>query len=701
MKQFQTSFERLATIYSKQAGLRLVVKGDGFSTDGKTVFIADVPDELIEGLRDPSLAGLIHECMHVRNSDITLLNVAPVARKHKCLVNNIEDLRMLKLGTEEYRGLFRMHVSGMEFLGEHFKKRLADGEIDIPASDRLGMAIQYMKTGLDARWLGELTVQAAEKTRDIWDNYPWRGGVERTQETIEVAERIVKRLEMVRDEEEKNDKAAGESGVGAGSEEDERDSVDGNGRENKSTKEGDDKRPDNGGDEWGDNTDGDEPDSEEGGDQDGGTGGGEVDGEDDDYNDGGDDETTGGPGEDDGYGDESEGEPEEGGGDEDSSPKTGSESKGGKKTKESGSGEEPEEEPKGDKKPTSLKEEIDEILEGSREREENSPYKIMERMIQDIVRKFNIDNNRHVAAPSAIAKDVEYRLADLAEKMKAEEPHKARILEELFDKHVGTVEHQVAILRSKILPTLLAEKRTSFAYEQDEGHVDDAGLYRLTHGNGKIFKQQMINRKVNTAVSILNDISGSMNGSKVDMLRPTARVLGDILFALKVPFEQLAFTTDPFRYTASRILPDGTRYYNRVEPLYHIVIKSFEENYINSRDNIQYLHSRANNCDNESFMWAAKRLAQRKEERKILIVLSDGMPAIDGDTYLLEKDLIENVQAAMSIGIEVLGVGILTDAPREYYPHFVEISSTDTISTALYGALLKLLEKGFTSSRRG
>ena len=68
MSNFLSSYERLAKMYSKKSGVQVHVAGDSFMTDGKKIIIADVPPELNKSLKDPALAGLVHECLHVEHS---------------------------------------------------------------------------------------------------------------------------------------------------------------------------------------------------------------------------------------------------------------------------------------------------------------------------------------------------------------------------------------------------------------------------------------------------------------------------------------------------------------------------------------------------------------------------------------------------------------------------------------------------------
>jgi len=103
------------------------------------------------------------------------------------------------------------------------------------------------------------------------------------------------------------------------------------------------------------------------------------------------------------------------------------------------------------------------------------------------------------------------------------------------------------------------------------------------------------------------------------------------------------------------------------------------------------------NCDNESIMWAAEKLWQRPEKRKILFVLSDGMPSATGsDRSLLDQDLRFNIIKLERLGIEVHGIGIYTTEPQKFYKSFDAIESgKDDISRAVFKVLSQKLLNGF------
>ena len=98
------------------------------------------------------------------------------------------------------------------------------------------------------------------------------------------------------------------------------------------------------------------------------------------------------------------------------------------------------------------------------------------------------------------------------------------------------------------------------------------------------------------------------------------------------------------------------------------------------------------NPDGEALAWAATRLADHPAERRILIVFSDGYPSTgDGDPQVLRSDLRERIAAIGKRGIELLGIGVLTDAVEDFYPHNVVVSRLAELPSTVFSVLSSML----------
>jgi len=693
MSKLYSSYQRLAKIYSQKSGIDLLVRGSSFFTDGKKITIADIPDVLNKRLKDPALAGLVHESLHVKHSIFRKKNKfntedeKEVRSKFNGLLNNVEDIRILSLGKEEYLGMPDLQKTGLSFIKKLLIKAISLKKIDIQTL--LGVCIQYKKSGEDTSFMPDTVNQMAEKTRSIWDSVDWKPYKEGHDQALQITKKILKTLKQEQEQlkKEKED------------EKDEKDENRNNKRETEGNEENDQedeekseaKEDDGDGDDTGDKEESKE--SEEGNESDGeddkecGKGNGDLDDDEEEDND-------------DEYDEYNEDEDEDNRVEsEDGSANNEEDGDKGENEDDSDENEEDEEGDRGKIDGEDLKKDLDNLLKGKNEESsfEEGVFKAMEKVLTEEVESWHSENEKHIPHPEIIPFDIEEHIFN---PWKTEDSSEISRLEKEFKKLSSSIDEETKKLKARVLPLLMAKKKTSFLYEQDNGTIDDSKLYKLLKGDGKIYKQKVLGRSLNTVVTILNDISGSMAWSKIDMLRPTLLVIADTLFALKVPFEILAFSTVDYSYKWDKILREKEKaisreesyLYNRVEPLMHIIIKEFNENYYNVRKLLSLMVATNNNIDNESIVWAARRLIERQEERKILFVLSDGLPnGSYTDCKLLGKDLKEKVSQIEKSGIEVVGIGLKTNAPRSFYPTCACIENINQISIEVYRVLAQKL----------
>jgi len=300
------------------------------------------------------------------------------------------------------------------------------------------------------------------------------------------------------------------------------------------------------------------------------------------------------------------------------------------------------------------------------------------------------DMNEHIPHPVALERDI------------VESPY--------FDPTSGTkkmyegikrnVSQDIASMRSRLFSLLMARKRMHFLPDAEQGEIDMAAIYSLRSGNKRVFERMSVGRRMNTAIEILVDCSGSMrDDGKYHGAKSAAIACTETLEALHIPFEVTGYTTDYDGCRDIDFTEEDNSYYNRFEPLRHFVYKSFEENFSSVKYRLLNIGPNDNNCDPESVMWAAQRLARRKEDRKILIVICDGMPACGYhcDFTLLNQELKKAVKKIKMTGIEVYGIGVYTDEPKQFYPEWDMIKQgTGRIASAIYGCLSRKLMNGRT-----
>lgn len=230
--------------------------------------------------------------------------------------------------------------------------------------------------------------------------------------------------------------------------------------------------------------------------------------------------------------------------------------------------------------------------------------------------------------------------------------------------------------------TRLLQVRSAARYEhlQKRGKISPSHLYRValpTMGSGSwnasVFRKKKVSDCLDTAVTLLVDCSGSMTGQKYEAASAAAVLMGNALDTVHVPFEVLGFTDN----SSSAIIP---------------VFKSFTSPWVPSNaicafGNVSW-HLNGN-PDAVAVDVAGARLAQRNNKRRVMIVLSDGMPA----SFLLDGAgaLKAAVSRAVAAGIEVFGIGINSTAVERFYDHHVVVGDYNTLSSVLLSVLDKQL----------
>ncbi|MDX5368504.1 MAG: hypothetical protein LPL29_03925 [Alphaproteobacteria bacterium] len=244
----------------------------------------------------------------------------------------------------------------------------------------------------------------------------------------------------------------------------------------------------------------------------------------------------------------------------------------------------------------------------------------------------------------------------------------------------------INVLYTVLTRTLLAEARSRTIYGQHDGALNASALSRLATGTPNIFKKRKKGKKLNTYVEVVVDQSGSMGGMKIHLATLTCIALSEALERLSgvgLKYGIVGFTCgirdeNFYRLNKKPIpphsIPADAHNFHRIEPLVEYVYKTPDKPLAFARPIIPLMKRQdmSNNADGDTLMRIAKRVMQRKEERKIIIVLSDGQPAasqgakIRGDAagrYLkYVSSLIERTP-----GLEVIGIGINTTSVKTFY----------------------------------
>jgi cobaltochelatase CobT len=274
-----------------------------------------------------------------------------------------------------------------------------------------------------------------------------------------------------------------------------------------------------------------------------------------------------------------------------------------------------------------------------------------------------------------------------------------------LDQQMGGLSNVVTRLANRLQRRLLAQQARSWDFDQEEGLLDAARLARVVVNprHALSFKIERETEFRDTVVSLLIDNSGSMRGRPIAIAAICADILARTLERCGVQTEILGFTTRGWKGGQSREAWLGAgRPPNpgRLNDLRHIVYKRADEPYRRARRNLGLMMREGllkENIDGEALLWAHNRLIARPEERRILMVISDGAPVDDstasanGGTYLERhlRQVIEWIEKRSTV--ELIAIGIGHDVTR-YYERAVTIMDAEQLAGAMVEQLAKLFE---------
>ena len=274
-----------------------------------------------------------------------------------------------------------------------------------------------------------------------------------------------------------------------------------------------------------------------------------------------------------------------------------------------------------------------------------------------------------------------------------------------LDQQMAGLSNVVTRLANRLQRRLLAQQARSWDFDQEEGLLDAARLARVVVNprHALSFKVERDTEFRDTVVSLLIDNSGSMRGRPIAIAAICADILARTLERCGVQTEILGFTTRGWKGGQSReawLTAGRPPNPGRLNDLRHIVYKRADEPYRRARRNLGLMMREGllkENIDGEALLWAHNRLIARAEERRILMVISDGAPVDDstasanGGSYLERhlRQVIEWIEKRSTV--ELIAIGIGHDVTR-YYERAVTIMDADQLAGAMVEQLARLFE---------
>jgi len=671
--RLETKWEKIARTFSRNHNVNVRLTGAACAADLKTgtVFIPANADDYKDGDAQVLEGMLDHEWKHIeveqaaRKAGIPtpLQRMNGLDKNERMWFNVFEDYRIEAELSRDYVGCGQ-NVEAMNDRLHELNRNRSINEIDYMKA--VGLTVLGRLAGTDVDWLPKEAVELADELEPIWRNVET---METFDDAVALAKEIVEYLGKRAEPEEPDEANADGEGQAAGGDGD----------------EGDEER---------------EQDQDDGEDTGGGAGDDESDDEGDDAGedgDGGEDQGDGGESDAGENNDSSgnnpaaDGDGEDTGGEEDAGGDNGDDD-----SDEDGDG-------NGEGEPGSTGGDPDHVREFAKKALENNQTEDMKADIKEnlnqIAEQNAKENKRHIPHPETVKRD---------RVINGNQAHASD-----FNTLKKEVNKQISALKAKLVSVLKTRTLKGAILDRESGHIDGAALYRLKQRDRNVFMEPGKVIELDTAVSMIIDMSGSMNqggarltrgpkgkrvvggGSRIQMAVKSAIALAETMEQLGVPVEISGFYNDVKSYSLYTAWREDGGVYTRHVPYTRTIFKAFTERWksVKTRLNSE-VSGKGVNCDCEAVLWAAKRLAVRNERRKILIVLSDGQPNLDSGhdiNTIIERDLKIQVGRIEQAGINVMGLGIKSDAVKSYYPNNAVINNLDDLPKAVFNALKRFM----------
>ena len=279
-------------------------------------------------------------------------------------------------------------------------------------------------------------------------------------------------------------------------------------------------------------------------------------------------------------------------------------------------------------------------------------------------------------------------------------------LRKTLDQQLIGFQDIITKLANKLQRQLLAKQNRAWDFDLEEGLLDSSKLPRIIIDpyNSLSFKKEKDLDFKDTVVTLLIDNSGSMRGRPITIAAICADILSRTLERCSVKVEILGFTTKNWKGGQSREIWNKNgkpKTPGRLNDLRHIIYKSADTHWRQSKNNLGLMLKEGllkENIDGEAISWAFSRLKKRKEERKILMVISDGAPVDDSTLSVNSGDFLEKHLKKIvnfiedKTDIEILAIGIGHDVSR-YYKRAIKITDVNELGDVMISQLNSLFEK--------
>ena len=335
-------------------------------------------------------------------------------------------------------------------------------------------------------------------------------------------------------------------------------------------------------------------------------------------------------------------------------------------------------------------------------------YKLDEQLLDAETNKHN--DEQIIQKKALNSNDNEYKIYtnqydEVTKAENLESANEATKLRKTLDQQLIGFQDIITKLANKLQRQLLAKQNRSWEFDLEEGLLDSSKLPRIIMDpyNSLSFKKEKDLEFKDTVVTLLIDNSGSMRGRPITIAAICADILSRTLERCSVKVEILGFTTKNWKGGQSR---EGwnkngkPKFPGRLNDLRHIIYKGADTHWRQSKNNLGLMLKEGllkENIDGEAISWAFNRLKKRKEERKILMVISDGAPVDDSTLSVNSGDFLEKHLKRMvkfiedKTEVEILAIGIGHDVSR-YYNRAIKITDVNELGDVMISQLSVLFD---------
>jgi cobaltochelatase CobT len=280
-------------------------------------------------------------------------------------------------------------------------------------------------------------------------------------------------------------------------------------------------------------------------------------------------------------------------------------------------------------------------------------------------------------------------------------------LRHILDEQLAQMHSLIARLANKLQRKLLAQQQRHWQFDLEDGMIDSSRFGRMIANPTfqSTYKQESEAKFKDTVVTLLIDNSGSMRGRPISIAAMSTDIIARSLERCGVKVEILGFTTRAWKGGMARekwLAAGKPAHPGRLNDLRHIIYKSADQPWRHARLNLGLMLKEGllkENIDGEALLWAHERLLKRMEDRKILMVISDGAPVDDStlsvnhSTYLEQhlRAVIEWIEKRSPIKLSAIGIG--HDVNR-YYKRAMTIHDARDLGEALIARLDELFDDG-------